>query len=270
MINTIFGKTMNGKYKNPNNSQDSDIRVKITNLQKGFKIYDEQVNTLKGFFQDPRKLKAKNFHTHVALKNINLTVRNGEMLGIIGRNGSGKSTLLKIIAGIYAPDSGEVTVNGRIVPFLELGVGFNQDLSARENVFLNGTILGMTRDEIKHVFDEIIDFAELKEFTETPVKKFSSGMLVRLAFSIAMQAKGDLYILDEILSVGDYNFQVKSIKQFEKLRENNKTILFVSHSLSSIEKYCDRVVWIKDGELIERDNKQQIINEYLEYSKNLA
>lgn len=255
-----FKKT-NGEFKT------EDVRVKITNLEKGFRIYDEQVNSLKAIFQDPRKLKTKSYHTHIALKNINLTVRNGEMLGIIGKNGSGKSTLLKIIAGIYAPDKGEVVVNGSIVPFLELGVGFNTDLSARENVFLNGTILGMSRDEIKHVFDKIIDFAELKEFTETPVKKFSSGMLVRLAFSIAMQAKGDLYILDEILSVGDINFQAKSIKEFERLREDKKTILYVSHSLPSIEKYCDRVVWIKDGELIERENKQDIIKEYLEYSK---
>ncbi|MEI6462967.1 MAG: ABC transporter ATP-binding protein [bacterium] len=248
------------------NNLKEGVVVELKNINKFFKInHESQNNSLKSFFLDPMSAFKRNYQTEFhALKNINLTINKGESVGIIGSNGSGKSTTLKIIAGIYSPDGGKVLTRGKVVPFLELGVGFNPDLTARENVFLNGTILGMTRDEIKRKFDSIVDFAEVRDFLDTPIKNFSSGMLVRLAFSIAIQAEGDVYILDEILSVGDVKFQEKSRKEFEKLRMSGKTLIFVSHSMASIKEFCNRAVCIKNGEMFEKPTMEETINFYLE------
>jgi ABC-type polysaccharide/polyol phosphate transport system ATPase subunit len=181
----------------------------------------------------------------------------------LGKNGSGKSTLLKIIAGIYAPDKGEVKVHGRIVPFLELGVGFNSELTARENVYLNGTILGMTRKFITQKFQEIIEFAELQDFVDTPIKKFSSGMQVRLAFSIAIQAEADVYLLDEVLAVGDMGFQKKSLSKIKELIDRGSTVIYVSHDLGQVRKLCSRVILIKNGRKVMDGSPDNVIDEYI-------
>lgn len=223
--------------------------IKLKNLNKTFNIHKNRAFTLRQVFAScfDSSSSTEKFH---ALKDINLTVEEGDFIGIIGRNGSGKSTLLKLIAGIYSQDKGsEIVVEGRIVPFLELGVGFNIELTGRENIYLNGTILGMTKEYLDSILDEIIDFAELRKFIDEPVKNYSSGMLVRLAFSIAIRSDADIYILDEILAVGDELFQQKSKGVIKELIEKGKTILYVSHSIESIKEYCNKVLWLEKGEM---------------------
>lgn len=221
--------------------------IEIKNVSKTFYIPTEKRETVRSYFLTPfRRLRKKKFH---ALKNISFKVKKGEFLGIIGRNGSGKSTLLKLIAGIYMPDKGKIKVNGKIVPFLELGVGFNPELSGRENVFLNGTILGMSRKYLEKKFDEIVNFAEVREFIDMPLKNYSSGMQVRLAFSIAIQADADIYLLDEVLAVGDASFQLKCFDVLKRLKKLQKTILYVSHSEESIRRHCTQVVYLADSQV---------------------
>lgn len=228
---------------------NNEIAIRIQNVNKTFMIHEDQKTSLRSLFSSFfRQGKLRKF---VPLKNINLEIYKGEFLGIMGKNGSGKSTLLKIIAGIYSPDKGgKVDYLGRLVPFLELGVGFNHDLSGRENIFLNGTILGMSRKFLESKFDEIVDFAEIRDFIDTPVKNYSSGMIVRLAFSIAIQADADIYILDEILSVGDAGFQRKSLAMINEFKKQGKTILFVSHNTGAIAEFCNRAILINDSEII--------------------
>ena len=180
---------------------------------------------------------------------------------MIGPNGSGKSTLLKIVSGIYVADEGEVKVNGSLVPFLELGVGFNPDLTARENVYLNGTILGLTQKEIDAQVDDVFEFAELKEFEDLSVKKYSSGMQVRLAFSIAIRVRSDILVLDEVLAVGDGEFQKKCFAYFDNI-VGKKTILFVSHGLASVKKYSDRVLWLKEDKSYEIGDPEEMVDKY--------
>jgi len=227
--------------------KQKNIVIKVENVHKSFQIFHEKVDNLKSFFTNPFKYFQKKTESFVALENINLTIQEGEFIGIIGRNGSGKSTLLKLLAGIYKPNKGKIIIRGRLVPFLELGVGFNPELSARDNIFLNGTILGMSRNFLKDIFDEIVDFAEIREFIDTPIKNFSSGMMVRLAFSIAIRSDGDIFLLDEILSVGDAVFQQKSLNVIRDLIQQGKTIVLVSHSLENIRKYCKKVLWLDHG-----------------------
>lgn len=249
---------------------DADTVIKIEHLSKTFYIPEDRKFTLKSlvtsFFKQGRTRKFE------ALKDINLEIHKGDFVGLIGRNGSGKSTLLKMIAGIYYPDKGSlIKVRGRLVPFLELGVGFNPELSGRENIFLNGTILGMTRQYIKAKYDEIVDFAELREFIEMPVKNYSSGMMVRLAFSIAVQTDADIYILDEILGVGDAAFQKKSIGIINKFIEEGKTLLYVSHDLNSVKKYCNKVAWIKDSTIAAYSSDvEKVTEEYRLYLEKQA
>ena len=187
------------------------------------------------------------YTTFEALKDINLSIQPGEFFGVIGQNGSGKSTLLKILAGIYTPSRGRVHVNGRLSPFIELGVGFNPELTARDNVYLNGAILGLTRNEVVAQFDDIIAFAELEQFVEQKLKNFSSGMLVRLAFSVAIRAHADVLLIDEVLAVGDANFQQKCYDVFRRLKAEQRTIVFVSHDLASIKEFSDRVLVLDRG-----------------------
>lgn len=181
----------------------------------------------------------------------------------MGYNGAGKSTLLKIIAGIYRPTSGKVYVNGSLVPFLELGVGFSPELTGRENIFLNGIILGMRKRFLKEKFNEIVEFAELEKFMDLPLKNYSSGMQVRLAFSIAMMADADIYLLDEVLAVGDINFQEKCFDVFRKHKQNGKTIVLVTHSPESVKKFCDRAVLIRDGVIAEDGKPEEVLREYV-------
>jgi len=235
--------------------------IKAKNLSKSFLIREDKKDTLQALFVALfNQGKSKKFK---AVNNVNFEIKKGEFVGIIGKNGSGKSTLLKIIAGIYSPDKGsELRVKGKIVPFLELGVGFNSELTGKENVYLNGTILGMSKKFIEEKFEEIVEFSGLGEFIHTPVKNYSSGMKVRLAFSIAMQADGDIYILDEILGVGDGAFRAKSIAAIKKLVEQGKTIIYVSHSLGAVKKYCDRVIWLNDGKVIFDGDTYEGIEQY--------
>ncbi len=225
----------------------SETAIEVKNLSKSFVIPHEQRTSLKSYFLSPfRKVNKSIFY---ALNNVSLTINKGEFVAIMGRNGSGKSTLLKMIAQIYTPDSGKVKVHGRLIPFLELGVGFNPQLSGRENIYLNGTILGMTRKYLKENFDSIVDYAEVREFIDLPLKNYSSGMMVRLAFSIAIKAEADIYLLDEVLAVGDINFQQKSLKSFVDLINKGKTILYVSHNFASVKEYCKRAILIERGEV---------------------
>ena len=217
--------------------------IEVSSITKIFRIPQERKTQLKEYFVNP--FKKNTYKDFKALDNVSFSVEKGEFLGIIGRNGSGKSTLLKIISNIFLPNRGYVKTEGKVIPFLELGVGFNMELTAKENIFLNGVILGMSRSSLLDKYKDIINFAELEGFENTQLKNFSSGMQVRLAFSIAIQAKGDIYILDEVLAVGDMNFQQKCFNTFRKLKKEGKTIVFVSHSMGAVEEFCDRVILLE-------------------------
>ena len=197
------------------------------------------------------------------LRDINFEVHQGDFFGIVGRNGSGKSTLLKLISGIYVPDSGNIQVKGKLVPFIELGVGFNPELTGRENVYLNGALLGFTRDEIDAMYDDIVEFAELEEFMDQKLKNYSSGMQVRLAFSVAIQAKGDVLVLDEVLAVGDEAFQRKCDDFFAHVKHDpTKTVILVTHDMAAVKKYCNKAILIKDGVIIASGNKDDVADRY--------
>ncbi|MFA7143291.1 MAG: ABC transporter ATP-binding protein [Candidatus Dojkabacteria bacterium] len=239
---------------------ENSIAIQVKNVSKQFKVPTKgQKNTLQERFLNP--FKKTHYREFDALKNLSFEVKKGEFFSVIGPNGAGKSTLLKIVSGIYLPDEGEVKVNGDLVPFLELGVGFNPDLSAKENVYLNGTILGLTKNELDEYIDEIFDFAELREFADMSIKNFSSGMAVRLAFSIAIKVKSDILVLDEVLAVGDAEFQKKCYDYFDRIK-GTKSILYVSHALSSVEKYSDRVLWLKEDKSYEIGEPEKIVNAY--------
>lgn len=197
-----------------------------------------------------------------ALKNVSFEIKRGEVVGIIGHNGAGKSTLLKVIAGILKPTEGTLTVEGNIVPMLELGSGFDYDLTGRENVFLNGAILGYTEEYLKAKYDEIVEFSELGKFIDVPIRNYSSGMLMRLAFSIATVVQPEILIVDEILAVGDANFQEKSKNRMLELMSGGTTVLFVSHSLEQIREMCDRVIWLEHGQIVEIGATKEICDKY--------
>jgi ABC-2 type transport system ATP-binding protein len=238
-----------------------DIAIKIENVSKTFYIPTERKETLKSYFLNPfHKPEKRKFD---ALKDISFEVKKGEFLGIIGRNGSGKSTLLKILAGIYLPDKGKVTVNGKIVPFLELGVGFNPELSGRENVFLNGTILGMSKKYLEKKFDEIVDFAEVREFIDMPLIYYSSGMQVRLAFAIATVIDGDIYLMDEVMAVGDTNFQSKCLEVFNKYKDMGKSIILVTHDVETVKRYCHKALLLREGFIQNWGNPSNVVSEYI-------
>jgi ABC-type polysaccharide/polyol phosphate transport system ATPase subunit len=206
--------------------KDNEVVIKVDNLTKIFEIPHEKRNSIKQWFVNPfKRIPKDKFH---ALNNVNFEVRKGEFLGIIGRNGSGKSTILKMLAQVYEPTSGNILTKGHVVPFLELGVGFNPDLTGKENIFLNGTILGMSKKYLWSKYDEIVDFSEIREFIDLQTKNYSSGMLIRLAFSVAIQAKADIYLMDEVLAVGDAGFQKKSLAKMEEMLRSGATVVFGS------------------------------------------
>ncbi|MBT9315242.1 ABC transporter ATP-binding protein [Leptothoe spongobia] len=198
-----------------------------------------------------------------ALKDLSFEIKQGEMVGIIGRNGAGKSTLLKILSRITEPTTGRVRLKGRVASLLEVGTGFHPELTGRENIFLNGAILGMRRAEINHKFDEIVDFAEVSKFLDTPVKRYSSGMYVRLAFSVAAHLDPEILIIDEVLAVGDIQFQKKCLKKLESIEDSHRTIVFVSHNMSTIKGLCSRALLIKDGEIVKDDMPETVATHYL-------
>lgn len=234
---------------------DSNIAVKVSNLHKSFRLPTEKAFGLKqAIFNRLRGIKG--FKEQEVLNGLNFEIKKGEFVGIIGRNGSGKSTLLKTLAGIYYPESGKITIDGTLVPFIELGVGFNPELTGRENVYLNGAMLGFSNYEMDKMYDEIWEFAELKDFQDQKLKNYSSGMQVRLAFSIAIRAKGDILLLDEVLAVGDAAFQKKCADYFASLH-GNQTVILVTHSMENVRKYCDRAILIEKGKIsVEGDPKK--------------
>ena len=237
----------------------NDIALEIKNVDKEFKLPHERKNSLKEWVLH---FKKPTYERMVALSNINLAVRKGEFFGIVGRNGSGKSTLLKIIGGIYQPTKGRVTVNGTLTPFIELGIGFNAELTGRENVYLNGAILGLTRKEIAELYDEIVAFAELERFMDQKLKNYSSGMQVRLAFSIAIQAHNDILLIDEVLAVGDAAFQRKCFKVFNDIKKSGKTVIFVTHDMDAVQQYCDRAMMIEDSKVIKIGKPREVALKY--------
>lgn len=220
--------------------------VEISKLTKSFKIpleassgvKQQLINILKG---------RKGYRVFTPLKDISFTINEGDFFGIVGRNGSGKSTLLKTIAGIYTPNSGNVKVHGSLVPFIELGVGFNPELTGRENIFLNGALLGFSHEEMESMYSAIVEFAELEDFMEERLKNYSSGMQVRLAFSIAIRAHADILLLDEVLAVGDEAFQKKCYSYFDKLKREKRTVILVTHDMAAVERFCTKAVFIEDG-----------------------
>lgn len=226
---------------------DSDIAIKVDNLHKSFRLPTEKAFGLKqAIFNRLRGIKG--YKEQKVLKNLSFEIKKGEFIGIVGRNGSGKSTLLKTLAGIYYPEKGNIIIDGNLVPFIELGVGFNPELTGRENVFLNGALLGFSNAEMQTMYDEIWKFAELEQFQDQKLKNYSSGMQVRLAFSIAIRAKGDILLLDEVLAVGDAAFQQKCNDYFESLH-GNQTVILVTHAMENVRKFCDRAILIEDGKV---------------------
>ena len=236
------------------------IVIKVSNLSKSYRLYNKPSDRLKESWAWGGK---KSYHTDFfALKDINFEVYQGECIGIIGTNGSGKSTLLKIITGVLNPSSGEVTVDGKISALLELGTGFNMEYTGIKNIYLNGTMMGYTREEMDERVESIIEFAEIGEFINQPVKSYSSGMFARLAFAVAINVEPDILIVDEALSVGDIFFQAKCYKKFSEFQEQGKTILFVSHDLSSVLKYCNKCLLINRGHQVQIGNTADVVNKY--------
>ncbi|HSX45307.1 MAG TPA: ABC transporter ATP-binding protein [Candidatus Saccharimonadales bacterium] len=239
---------------------DESVAIKVDNVSKTFKLPHEKTTSLKSLLINFRKRRT--FELQEALKEVSFEVKKGEFFGIVGRNGSGKSTLLKLLAGIYTPTSGQIQVNGQLTPFIELGVGFSPELTGRENVFLNGALLGFNRTQMDGMYESIVKFAEIERFMDQKLKNYSSGMQVRLAFSIAIRANTDILILDEVLAVGDESFQKKCLDYFRKLKKQHQTVVLVSHDMKTVEKFCDRAILIDSGELIHEGNAQIISAEY--------
>ena len=238
---------------------EKDTAIEVKNLTKIYKLYDKPIDRLKDSLGLARKNRYKE---HLALNNVNLTVKKGETVGIIGTNGSGKSTILKIITGVLSPSSGEVSVDGHISALLELGAGFNMEYNGIDNIYLNGMMIGFSEEEITKRLDSILEFADIGDYVYQPVKTYSSGMFVRLAFAVAINIDPEILIVDEALSVGDVFFQAKCYHKFEEFKKQGKTILFVSHDLSSISKYCDRAVLLNQGVLLGEGTPKKMIDIY--------
>ncbi len=240
---------------------DNQPAVVVKELYKTFKLPHEQHSGLKQRMVNVFNSR-RGYELQHVLDDISFEIQKGDFFGIVGRNGSGKSTLLKLLAGIYAPDKGLVQVNGSLTPFIELGVGFNPELTGRENIFMNGALLGFSRKEMEAMYDDIVQFAELVDFMDQKLKNYSSGMQVRLAFSIAIRARGDILLLDEVLAVGDAAFQQKCYNYFEELKEQKKTVIFVSHDMGAVKRFCSRAIYVKQGKIISQGTPAEIADIY--------
>lgn len=239
-----------------------ELAIKVENVSKNFILPHERIGSVKGIFTSMFSKATKKKETLNALKNISFEIKKGEFFGIVGRNGSGKSTLLKMLAGIYQPTKGKIVTTGKLVPFIELGVGFNQELTGRDNVYLNGAVLGFSTKEVDAMYDEIVSFAELERFMDQKLKNYSSGMQVRLAFSMAVRSEAEILLIDEVLAVGDADFQRKCFDYFKKLKRNHKTVIFVSHDMSAVREYCDRAMLIDDSVLIYEGKPDNVATRY--------
>ncbi len=240
------------------------LMIKAEDISVRFQLANDRINTLKEF-AIALATKRIRFHEFWALQQVSFELRKGEVLGIIGKNGAGKSTLLKVISGIMKPTRGSVDVYGNVVPMLELGSGFDNDLSGRENVFLNGAILGYPQQFLQEKYDEIAAFSELGDFMEVPLRNYSSGMVMRLAFSIATVVNPEILIVDEILSVGDAQFQEKSRKRMMELMSGGTTVLFVSHTMAQIRKMCSKALWLEQGQVVGYGKTKEVCDQYEEY-----
>lgn len=238
--------------------------VEVNDLSKVYHLYNKSSDRLRETFSIKKKKYSKD---HYALKNINLSIKHGESVGIVGTNGSGKSTLLKLITGVVTPTTGEIKTKGKIAALLELGAGFNPEYTGIENIYLNGTMMGYTEEEMEKRVPGIVDFADIGEFIHQPVKSYSSGMFARLAFAVSINVEPDILIVDEALSVGDTRFQVKCIDKMRELQESGTTILFVTHAIEQIKRFCTRAIWIKNGEVVEDGEASQVVDLYDNFMK---
>ena len=246
-------------------SNNDEYAIIVEDVHKTFNVYLDKANTIKEkllfLFSRNRKEKRE------VLKGINLKIKKGESVALIGVNGGGKSTLLKLMTKIIYPNKGKITINGKLTSLLELGAGFHPDFSGRENIYFNASILGLTKKEIDERLDDIIEFSELKDYIDNPVRTYSSGMFMRLAFSVAINVNADILLIDEILSVGDQHFQDKCYKKMKELTEQGKTMVFVTHSLQSVSQLCSRAVWLHEGKIKLDGNSNEVISAYVEATK---
>ena len=240
---------------------DKEIMVSVDNVGIRFNLAKERVDSLKEYFLKFTKGTLK-FEEFWALDGVSLDIEKGDFYGLVGINGSGKSTLLKSVAGVFKPTRGKITVNGTIAPLIELGAGFDMDLTARENIFLNGAVLGFSKEHMLAKFDEIVDFSELHDFLDVPLKNYSSGMVARIAFAIATATQPDILIADEILAVGDYAFQEKCEKRMQELLDAGTTVIFVSHSIEQVKRMCNKATWIEKGKVIMTGDAQTVCDAY--------
>ena len=242
---------------------EKDVAIKVTHVSKDFKLYYDKANTLKEkilFFS--KKNRSKNNVLHV-LKDINIEIKKGESVALIGTNGSGKSTLLKLMNRIIYPTKGKITKEGKLTSLLELGAEFHDDFTGRENIYFNASIFGLTKEEIDKKLDQIIEFSELEEFIDNPVRTYSSGMYMRLAFSVAINVEADILLIDEILAVGDQHFQDKCFNKLIELKNAGKTIVIVTHSMDQVRRFCDRAIWLYEGEVHRDGQVKEVLEEYL-------
>lgn len=241
-----------------------EIAISVENVEKSFKIYKD-----KGFTLKERILFFKSRNAYVKnniLRGISFDIEKGDILGIVGKNGSGKSTLLKLITKIIYPDSGNIKINGKVSSLIELGAGFHPDMTGRENIYINASIYGLTKKEIDSKLDTIIKFSELEEFIDSPIRTYSSGMYMRLAFSVAINVEAEILLIDEILSVGDANFQAKCFRKMQELKNSGITIVIVSHDLHTMEKLCNKVIWIESGKIKRNGIPNEVLKEYIEHT----
>jgi ABC-type polysaccharide/polyol phosphate transport system ATPase subunit len=240
---------------------NSESAIRLTDVVQRFRVIRERPDTLREIFAKFHRRRTT-YHDFEAVKHVSFEVPRGATVGIIGRNGSGKSTLLKIIAGVYTASAGEVSVGGSVAPLIELGAGFHHELTGRENILINGLLLGLSKQQIKQREESIIEFAEIGEFIDAPVKQYSSGMYMRLAFAVATEVDPDILLIDEILGVGDAGFQEKCFDRLQQFRGRGKTILFVSHNMASVRRFCDRVLLMVKGELLADGPTDLVISQY--------
>ena len=270
LLSNIISPKKNKKLLKNNDDVDDNISIELRNVSLSFKIGNDKIDNLKEYVIRTLNRTKEKKTIFKATDNVSFKIYKGEKVGIIGFNGAGKSTLLKIISGVYSPDEGDVIINGNIAPLLSLGAGFDKNYSGRENIFLNGAILGYNEEFLRSKYDEILEFSELGEFINLPVKNYSSGMLSKLGFSIATIVEPDILILDEVLGVGDINFKKKSKEKLQALMESHTTVLLVSHSIKEIRNICDKAIWIDKGRVVDMGEVNSICDKYEEAAKTAS